>query len=96
MRNYYKHGEWNCICDVCGFEYKSTELRKDWRGLMVCDRDFETRHPSDLIKAPRGESTIPWSRPEPADSFVTLVEAILTEDGEAILDNLEIILLTET
>ena len=70
MSNYYKPGTWNCICDRCGFQYKSDELRKDWKGLMVCHSCFETRHPMDFMRV-RGESLdVPWTRPEPADVFI--------------------------
>lgn len=66
---YFLSGQYNAICDRCGFKFKSSELRKDWQGLMVCDKDFETRHPQDLIKI-RAEKAIPdWVRPRPEDLF---------------------------
>lgn len=40
----------NTICDVCGFQFKTNELRKRWDGFLVCDDDFETRHPQELIR----------------------------------------------
>lgn len=64
-------GDYNAICDVCGFEYKASKLRKRWDGLMVCKDDWETRHPQDLYRFPEGtESVVPWTRPEPTDNFV--------------------------
>lgn len=57
-------GQWNAICDICGFEFKSGELRKNWMGLMVCSKDFETRHPQELIRVKADEPSVPWSRPE--------------------------------
>lgn len=68
----YVPGDWNAVCDVCGFEYKASELKDRWDGLKVCDKDWETRHPMDFIKAPRGEKPLPWTRPEPTDQFVTV------------------------
>lgn len=65
--SYYKRGTWNCVCDICGFEFKSDELRKNWKGLMVCRSDYETRHPQDFIRARHEDTSVPWSRPEPAD-----------------------------
>jgi hypothetical protein len=64
---WYKHGSYNAICDVCGFEYKADQLRKNWKGLFVCPSDFETRQPQDFIRARHEDTTVPWSRPEPAD-----------------------------
>lgn len=83
MRNYYKPGVWNVVCDVCGFEYKSDELRKRWDGLMVCKHDWEPRHPQDLLRVPRENPSVPWARQEPADVFVDF--SLVTEDGTQIV-----------
>lgn len=67
---YFASGQYNAICDRCGFKFKSSELRKDWQGLMVCDKDFEQRHPQDFIRV-RSEKLLPeWVRPRTPDSFV--------------------------
>lgn len=34
---------------------------------MVCDIDFETRHPMDFQRIPRTEKAPEWTRPRPAD-----------------------------
>lgn len=70
--NYLVLGSWNSICDVCGFKFKSYELRKRWDSKMVCDKDFEFRHPQDMIKIPKDDQSIPWSRPEQLDTFITV------------------------
>ena len=70
--NYYKPADWNAICDSCGFKFKASELQKRWDGFMVCKKDWEPRHIAEFIKAPRPAAPIPWSRPEPADTFVTV------------------------
>jgi len=61
---------WRAICDVCGFKLWSYQLRKRWDGLMVCHLDWETRHPQDLIKPPREDTHVPWTRPEQQDVFI--------------------------
>ena len=67
---YFASGQYNAICDRCGFKFKSSELRKDWQGLMVCDKDFEQRHPQDFIRV-RSEKLLPeWVRPRTPDSFI--------------------------
>src|SRR3990167_7060433 len=63
----YKAGDWLAICDVCGFKFKASELKDRWDGLKVCIKDWEPRHSLDLLKAPKGEKPLPWTRPEPAD-----------------------------
>jgi hypothetical protein len=65
-------GDWNAWCEVCGFKFKASKLRKRWDGLMVCNDDWEHRHPQDLIKVPKDDQTVPWAAPEPADEFITV------------------------
>lgn len=72
MTTRLKWGDWNAICDVCGFKYKASQMYKRWDGLMVCKEDWETRHPQDLIKIPKDIQSTPWSRPEPADVFIVV------------------------
>lgn len=70
-RTYAVKGDWNSICEVCGFKYKASQLKERWDGLRVCKEDWEPRHPSDLIKGPIGpESTVPWTSPEPTADTV--------------------------
>lgn len=51
-------GNWKVACHVCGFWYPSSEIKKRWDGLLVCEKDYETRHPQTLIKV-RGERAFP-------------------------------------
>lgn len=66
----YVSGQWNAICDRCGFKFKSSELKKDWQGLMVCEDDFETRHPQTLMKITTEKAFPEWTRPRTVDEFV--------------------------
>lgn len=68
--DYLKVGEWNCICDVCGFKFKSGMLQKRWDGLMVCKSDYELRHPQDFLRVPKEKVSPPWARPEGTDVFI--------------------------
>lgn len=71
MRNtWYKTGDWNSICDVCGFKFKASELKERWDGMRVCKDDWEPRHPLDLVPPIRPEPVLPWTRPEATDVFV--------------------------
>ena len=77
----YEPGTWLAICDRCGFKFKASQLRKDWQGYMVCDADWEQRHPQDFLKV-HPETAVPaWTRPEPTDTFVE-VDYIATTTGE--------------
>ena len=62
---------WAAICDECGFEFRSDELRKRWDGAMVCWKDWEPRHPQELQNTRAADKqSVPWSRPEPEDVFL--------------------------
>lgn len=95
MRNYYKPGDWNAICDSCGFKFKASELKEDWRGLKVCSYDFETRHPQTLIRVPVDNPSVPWSRPGATDVFVGL-DPISAEDTLFLSTETGVIITTET
>jgi len=57
-------GEWNSICYVCGFKFKSEQLQKNWKGFYVCEKDFEGRHPQDFIKVLPEAKALPFTRPD--------------------------------
>lgn len=72
-KDWYKSGDWNAICDVCGFARKSSEMIQRWDGYMVCRPSikqgcFETRHPQDIIRPRPPEPKLPWTRPEAPDT----------------------------
>jgi hypothetical protein len=82
MKSYFKPHHWNAICDVCGFEFKSNALKKRWDGLMACDADYELRNPQDLIRIPKENPAIPWSRPD-RDTSTYVVCTLTTSQGIA-------------
>lgn len=73
MKNIFLSGDWNTICDVCGFKYKASELKKRWDGLMVCEKDWETRQPQDLLRVPAETPPPPFVRPEADDVFSSYI-----------------------
>ena len=66
----YDRGDWKALCDVCGREYKASQLTQRWDGLMCCHQDWEIRQPQDFVRGVDDNQTVPWSRPEPADYFI--------------------------
>jgi hypothetical protein len=58
---------YNAICDVCGFQYKASELKKRWDGLMVCSDDYETRHPMDFYRVKNDFHPLPFIRSDNAN-----------------------------
>lgn len=79
MGSYFKAGTWNALCDICGFEYKADQLRKNWKGQYVCKKDWEPRHPQEFLRARKESIGVPWSRPEPTDTEVE--QCLLYERG---------------
>ncbi len=73
--SFYRSGDWNVICDICGRKVKRTNARLNWKRQLVCPRDWEPKHPQ-LFPSPRirdGRPVKP-ARPEPADTFRTDVQ----------------------
>lgn len=68
----YKAGQWKAICDVCGFEFYSGELKKRWDGLMTCSHDWEHDHPQKHLRVKEYSTGTPWARPEPTDIFTVV------------------------
>lgn len=72
---HFKIGDYNAICDRCGFEHKASELKEEWTGLMVCVDCWEPRHPQEFVRGVKEDITVPWSRPESdADTNTTDIE----------------------
>lgn len=70
-KDYFKPHDSNVICDVCGFKAKSSDLIKDWRGLMVHPYTcHEPRHPQDFLKGVQDNKPRPYYRPEPEFEFI--------------------------
>ena len=67
---YYKSGSHNIICDVCGHKFKFSQVKKDWRGLVVCEKDFEHDHPQKYIRVRESGLSVPVIRPQPEIEFV--------------------------
>jgi hypothetical protein len=68
--DWYKPGDWNAICDICGLRFKSSQLKRNWKNEMVCEADFELRQPQDFVRVRPEKISVPWSRPEGEDEFL--------------------------
>ncbi len=86
---YLKLGEWNAICDICKFKYKSSELKLNWRNEMVCESDWEMRNMQDFIRVRTERGSAPWVRPEGEDVFLPVVY-MCTQDGTTAIANLAV------
>lgn len=66
----YISGDFWRICEVCGFKCRSSQTFRRWDGLFVCEADFETRHPQDLVRGRKDNQNVPDPRPEPVDTII--------------------------
>ena len=65
-------GDWNAICDRCGFKFKASQLKEEWTGLQVCKECWEPRHPLDFERGIPDDPSVPWTRPDSdADTSAT-------------------------
>jgi len=71
-KDYLELGDFNAICDVCGFKFKASELQRRWDGYIVCEADYEQRHPQDLLRSRPDRQATPWARPPSTDQFVVV------------------------
>lgn len=47
--NFYKEGDHNVICDICGKKRKRSDCQMTWEQYMACrDTCFDSRHPDTL------------------------------------------------
>lgn len=58
------------ICDASGFEFPLSQLVRQWDGALVHPRFLDKRNPQDWAAHVR-ESTLPYTRPEPTDTFLS-------------------------
>ncbi len=62
--NYYKEGDFNRICDLCGFKVKASRTRKQWNNLIVCANHWEPQHPQDFLRGKVDKQWVVDARPD--------------------------------
>lgn len=73
---------WKVACHRCGFWFPSTEIKREWTGLLVCHSCHESRHPQTLIKL-KGETAFPeFVSKDGTDTFLGVCD-IATSSGYA-------------
>lgn len=68
----YKSGDWLVICDSCSKKIKASKSKERWDGFRVCSECWEPRHPMDFIRARADKISVPFTRPQPEDQFVSV------------------------
>lgn len=73
--------DYNTLCDVCGFKFKASELRKRWDGFMVCDADWEPRNILDFYKTKNDSHLLPYTRPDDVGDLTWTPVSTGTQSG---------------
>lgn len=71
---HYVKGNYNVICDRCGFKKKRSQVKMEWDNLLVCsDGCWEMRQPQDFVRGVPDMRPVPIARPEAADQFIEVL-----------------------
>lgn len=64
-------GDYNAYCDRCGYKVKASTLVTDGqdRGLKVCEKHYDPRHPQDFAKVLEKNDAPAWTQPPRPDKF---------------------------
>jgi len=85
-RRNYKHGDHKVICDICGFVYYRSECLKNWKGQIVCKKDFENRHPQDFVKARADKQSVRDPRPDTQTMLGTTAIKVAASKDDLTID----------
>ena len=62
------------ICDYCGQRYRYLDLRKNWRGFMVCPEDYEPKQPQiETLRFVGDAIALADARPDRTEPLLVLV-----------------------
>jgi hypothetical protein len=67
----YQPGNPYKICDRCGFKKRSSETKKEWTGLIVCEPCWDPKHPQEAVRGRIDKQAVKDARPEQPDVFTT-------------------------
>lgn len=69
-RRGYQPGNHWVLCDRCGMDYRRSEIKKEWTGLMVCDDCWD---PRPIYRAtPSDKISVSDPRPDQPDRFLEI------------------------
>lgn len=86
LQTRWDSGDWNAICDICGFKFKASQLVENWKKQKVCKDDWEPMHPQLFLRPRKEKTAVAWARP---DEVVT--NTIYTSDPGITADLVNVI-----
>lgn len=92
----YEKGSYNAICDISGFKYKRSQMKKTWDGLLVGREWWDPKHPQLNVRGRRERLSVPDPRPirdesTYGDTVGVLYAEIIQKDGsiQAVTNDLQ-------
>ena len=62
------------LCDYCGQRYRLNDLKKNWKGFMVCPSDYEPKEPQLFPLNYKGDAiALQDPRPDRTEPMVVVV-----------------------
>ena len=63
------------ICQRCGFDFKLSQLRKEWTGVKACygagtNDCWDAKNPQLSVRGVSDRQAVRGAAPEPADTFL--------------------------
>ena len=68
------------LCDYCGQRYLLSDLKKNWKGFMVCHKDYEPKEPQ-LFPVRNAADAVAVRDPRPDRREPLLVQVGLVNDS---------------
>lgn len=66
----YRSGDWWVTDHHSGFQIRASDTVKQWNGLLVHWAHSDPKHPQELVRGVADRQTVPFSSPEPDDTFI--------------------------
>lgn len=83
--DYFKLGDYNARCSICGAKFKASELVRNWQGLYRCLPCNEPRHPQDFVRGVQDIQTPPWAQiDEDTDLLICTLQNSSSVPGQAV------------
>lgn len=83
--DYFKPGDFNAACSICGRKRKGSTLVRNWQGLWRCVKHNEPRQPQDFARGIIEHPETPFIQKE-TDTFVL----VCTFNGQAALPDIAV------
>jgi hypothetical protein len=83
-KTFYAKGDWNAICDICGRQFKASQMKQRWDGFMTCIGDWEPRQPQDFVRGVADTIKVPWSRPDQGTLWPSLMSFFVSSSASIV------------